>query len=56
MASSRLQRWRLKMSKYDYEVCDRAGKSNGNADALSRLALSERPDSVPTPVEVVCIM
>ena len=49
MASSRLQRWCLTMSTYDYELCYRAGKSNGNADALSRLPLPDRPDSVPTP-------
>ena len=56
MASSRLQRWCLTMSTYDYELCYRAGKSNGNADALSRLPLPDRPDSVPTPGEVVCMM
>ena len=47
MASSRLQRWCLTMSTYNYELCYRAGKSNGNADALSRLPLPDRPDSVP---------
>ena len=56
MASLRLQRWCLTMSTYDYELCYRAAKSNGNADALSRLPLPDRPDSVPTLGEVVCMM
>ena len=47
MASSRLQRWSLTMSTEDYELIYRADKSNGNADALSRLPLPDRPDSVP---------
>ena len=29
MASLRLQRWCVTMSTYDYELCCRAGKSNG---------------------------
>ena len=56
MASSILQRWCLPISTNDYELCYRAGTANGNADALSRLPLPDRPDSVPTPGEVVCMM
>jgi len=33
----RLARWALKLSEYDIEIKHRSGKSNGNADAISRL-------------------
>jgi len=33
---SRLIRWRLKLEEYDYKILHKAGKSNTNADALSR--------------------
>lgn len=33
---SRLIRWRLKLAEYDYRVIYKAGKTNCNADALSR--------------------
>ncbi|KAM0735324.1 Transposon Ty3-I Gag-Pol polyprotein [Formica fusca] len=33
---SRLIRWRLKLEEYDYEIVHRSGKTNTNADALSR--------------------
>lgn len=33
---SRLIWWRLKLEEYDYEIIHKAGKSNTNADALSR--------------------
>ena len=44
------------MNTYGYELCYRAGKSKGNADTLSRLPLPDRPESLPTPGEVVCMM
>lgn len=34
--TSRLVRWRLKLAEYEYEVVYKAGKTNVNADALSR--------------------
>jgi len=34
--TSRLIRWRLKLAEYDYKVLYKAGKTNCNADALSR--------------------
>ena len=41
MASARIQRWALilsaYLSAYQYKICYKAGKSIGNADALSRL-------------------
>ena len=34
--TSRLVRWRLKLAEYEYEIVYKAGKTNVNADALSR--------------------
>lgn len=34
--TSRLARWRLKLAEYEYDVIYKAGKTNVNADALSR--------------------
>ncbi|CAH4030493.1 unnamed protein product [Pieris brassicae] len=34
--SSKLQRWRLKLSEYDYNIIYRKGRLNSAADALSR--------------------
>lgn len=33
---SRLARWKIKLSEYDYEIAYKPGKLNSNADALSR--------------------
>lgn len=38
--NSRLTRWRLKLSEYDFTVIYKKGKSNTNADALSRIEIS----------------
>lgn len=38
--SSRLTRWRLKLSEYDYRVDYLQGKCNTNADALSRIEVN----------------
>lgn len=38
--SSRLVRWRLKLSEYDYEIIYKKGSLNRNADALSRVELN----------------
>lgn len=35
--NSKLVRWRLKLEEFDYTIEHKAGKMNGNADALSRL-------------------
>ena len=40
MASSRIQRWALKLSAYQYSICYKSGKTLQNADALSRLPMS----------------
>ena len=44
MTAARLQRWALLLAAYDYELWYRAGKYNGNADALSRLPLKRGSD------------
>ena len=56
MSSSRMQRWCLTLSTYDYVLKFRAGKSNGNADALSRLPLNDIPTDVPLHEDVVCVL
>lgn len=37
--NSRLTRWRLKLSEYDFTVVYKKGKANTNADALSRIEI-----------------
>jgi hypothetical protein len=39
--TSRLLRWRLKLEKYEYEVIYKKGSNNTNADALSRIHVTE---------------
>lgn len=39
---SRLIRWRLKLEEYDYEIEYKAGKTNTNVDALSRIHVATR--------------
>lgn len=38
--NSRLTRWRLKLSEYDFSVIYKQGKCNTNADALSRIEIN----------------
>jgi hypothetical protein len=42
---SRLVRWRLKLEEYDYEIEYKPGKINSNADALSRITVSNNNDN-----------
>ena len=51
LASARLQRWALTLSAYSYSIEYKAGKSNGNADALSRLPLPDIPTEIPMPAD-----
>ena len=53
MASSRVQRWGLKLAAYNYHLRYRAGKEHGNADAMSRLPLRETVSQEEIPGEVV---
>jgi hypothetical protein len=39
--TSRLLRWRLKLEEYEYKVKYKKGSSNTNADALSRIHVTE---------------
>ena len=45
LAATRLQRWALMLSAYDYDINFKHSIEHGNADGLSRLAL---PSSEPT--------
>ena len=49
MSSSRVQRWALTLSAYDYSIQYKPGTYMSNADALSRLPLKETIEHVPTP-------
>ena len=55
-AAPRVQRWALTLSAYEYKISYKAGKSNCNADGLSRLPLPVMPDSVPLPGETILLM
>lgn len=56
MASARMVRWGLTLGAYNYTIEYRAGISNANADALSRLPLPESPSSTPIPGDTVLLM
>ena len=56
LASSRLQRWALTLSAYTYSIEYRSGKSNGNADAFSRLPLPGIPTDIPMPTDTVFLL
>ena len=56
MSSARLQRWALTLYSYNYSITHRCGCDNGNADALSRLPISDSPIVVPIPGDVLQTM
>ena len=56
MASSRIQRWALTLSTYQYTIQHRPGQGMSNADALSRLPLPIAPEQVPTPGDVLFVI
>ena len=51
-ANSRIQRWALLLSQYDYDLVRKAGKDNVVADALSRLPIRDDFESA-NPAEYV---
>ena len=55
-ASPRVQRWALTLAAYEYKIAYKAGTTNANADALSRLPLSKMPESVPVPGETILLL
>ena len=55
MASARLQRWALTLSAYDYAIGYKPENQHANADALSRLPLSDHPKDVPMPGDVILL-
>ena len=56
MASSRIQRWALTLSAYNYQMVFRPGKLQANADALSRLPLKVSEADVPIPGDTVLML
>ena len=55
-ASPRVQRWAPTLAAYEYKIAYKAGTTNANADALSRLPLSNMPESVPVPGETILLL
>ena len=53
LASSRIQRWALTLSAYRYSIRYKAGKSLGNADALSRLPRAHTTSADRLPGDLV---
>ena len=56
MASGLILRWALTLSAYKYHMEYRAGKDQGNVDALSRLPVGEAPLEVPIPGDTVLML
>ena len=48
-----IQRWALTLSSYEYSISCRGTKQHANADAMSRLPLSDKPTQTPVPEELV---
>ena len=56
MASSRLKCWSLTLQAYEYNIKHKPGEQLANADALSRLPLSQQPQSVPVPGDINLVL
>ena len=54
-ASSRIKRWSLFLSNYEYRLVFRNTSAHANADALSRLPLSDQPVKVFEEPELVLL-
>jgi len=55
-ASARIQRWALTLGAYSYSIRHKAGKTLGNADALSRLPRPVTTSSDVMPAEIVHLL
>ena len=55
LASSRIQRWALTLGSYQYNIQHRPGIEMCHADAMSRLPLPEKPESVPCPGDLILL-
>ena len=55
-ASSRIQRWALTLASYEYTIACRKTTQHANADAMSRLPLSDTPAQTPVPAELVLMV
>ena len=55
-ASTRIRRWSLLLSMYEYTLKFRRTEAHGNADTLSRLPLPVVPAKTETPPELVLLM
>jgi hypothetical protein len=56
VVASRLQRYIMRLSIFDYEVKYRKGKDNGNADMLSRLPIEGEQSSEDANEEKICMI
>ena len=56
MAASRLQRWAIILSAYNYEVKYQPSDKHGNADALSRLPLDSDNLPIDDYEDTVCLL
>ena len=56
MASGRLQRWALTLSSYSYSIKFKKSSLHSNADALSRLPISDHPAEVPMVPKVIALL
>ncbi|XP_048249134.1 uncharacterized protein K02A2.6-like [Haliotis rufescens] len=56
MASSRIQRWALTLSAYNYTIEYRKGTSLANADCMSRLPLPYTPPNPPLPGDTILLL
>ncbi|XP_048244738.1 uncharacterized protein K02A2.6-like [Haliotis rufescens] len=56
MASSRIQRWTLTLSAYNYTIEYRKGTSLANADCMSRLPLPYTPPNPPLPGDTILLL
>ena len=54
--SNRIRRWALTLSMYDYTLMFKSSRSHANADALSRLPISDHSPDPPIPPETVLLL